>query len=77
MTNSDSLDKGLESLPLVGVIFRRNYGYFRNHTALTNLIHFSFGLGLGVLLYDAASLWGLTLLALGLLGHVYAFLKSN
>lgn len=77
MTNSNSLDRRLEDLSIFGVIFRRNYAYFKNHIAITNLIHFSFGLGVGILLFASDNIWGWILLLLGIFGHVYAFLRAD
>ncbi|OGY30290.1 MAG: hypothetical protein A3J50_03195 [Candidatus Woykebacteria bacterium RIFCSPHIGHO2_02_FULL_43_16b] len=77
MSPHDKLDALVEDLPLVGTIFRRNYLYFKKHTLITNLIHGSFGLGLGMLILAADNTWGWVFLWLGILGHVYAFVKTD
>ena len=72
------IDEFMYQLPVVGIVMKRNYTYFKQHTAITNLIHIVFGLGLGLIL-ASESLFGLgmTFVILSLLAHVYAFMKGG
>ena len=73
-----SIDEFMYQLPVVGIVMKRNYAYFKQNTAITNLMHISFGLGLGLVL-ASENLFGIGVIfiALSLLGHVYAFMKGG
>jgi len=65
------------SLPLVGSFFKRLYSYFRKHIFFTDLIHIMIGLGLGFIIASKELFnFGVVLIVLGVLGHVYAFIKG-
>ena len=71
------IDESLYSLPVVGVIFSRNYSYFKKHTAFTNAIHIIFGVGIGFIIAGGQLLTlGIVAVFIGLLGHMYAFIKG-
>lgn len=72
-----SLDEILYRLPLVGGAFRRLYGYFKTHTALTNSFHVLSGLGIGLVITgESWFVWGIVALLLGGLFHLYAFIRG-
>lgn len=55
-----------------------NSEYFKKHPTYNALIHFIGGIGLGALivhpLFDGHTVrWGITLLAVALIGHIYAW----
>jgi len=57
---------------------RRMYAYFKKHTAITDAMHVSLGLGIGLLI--AGSVWfyvGFVFIIIGLLGHIYAFIRGG
>jgi len=71
------LDELMYRLPLLGSVFKRLYSYFKKHTAFTDLIHVCLGLGVGLLIGGAEYLiFGWTFLLLGILGHIYAYIKG-
>ncbi|HLD04453.1 MAG TPA: hypothetical protein VJG90_01925 [Candidatus Nanoarchaeia archaeon] len=71
------LDQQLYRLPFIGKIINRLYSYFKKHTAFTDFIHVLLGLGLGFIIAGGTLLnWGLLFLAIGLLGHIYAFTRG-
>jgi len=73
-----NIDQELYTLPAVGWIIKRLYTYFKKHTAYTDVIHVALGLGIGLII--AGKAWfslGISLLRIGVLGHVYAFIKKN
>ncbi|MDA2936613.1 hypothetical protein MYX06_05345 [Patescibacteria group bacterium AH-259-L05] len=73
-----SLDEQLYRLPLIGWIIKRLYSYFKKNTAITDLMHVAAGLGIGFLIVGGTlTLWGIFALAIGVLGHVYAFIKGE
>ena len=74
----NNLDEFMYKLPVVGIVMKRNYTYFKQNTAITNLMHITFGLGLGLVL-ASENLFGLgmTFIILSLLGHVYAFIEGG
>ena len=65
-------------LPIVGIVMKRNYAFFKENTAITNLIHIVFGFGLA-LIFTSENLLkiGLLLVVVSLLAHVYAFVKGG
>ena len=74
----DTLDKFICSGKLIGKVMRRVYAYFKKHTAITDAMHVSLGLGLGLLM--AGSAWfyiGIAFIGIGLLGHIYAFIRGG
>jgi len=72
------LDQQLCRLPIIGKLIERLYSYFKKHTAFTDLIHILLGLGLGLIIAGGVLLnWGLFALVLGILGHIYAFIKGK
>lgn len=72
------LDELLYRLPLLGPVIKRLYSYFRKHTAFTDLIHVSLGLGVGLLIAGGQFIfWGWICLLIGGLGHIYAYIKSS
>lgn len=74
----NSIDEFLYTLPAIGIVMRRDYAYFKQNTAITNLMHVAFGLGLGLVL-ASENLFGVGIIfiILSLLGHVYAFMKGG
>ena len=73
-----NLDEQLYNLPLIGWIVKRLYSYFKEHTGFTDLIHVSVGLGLAFLIVGNNFLiWGIVFLTIGILGHIYAFVKGD
>ena len=72
------LDEQLYRLPIIGSNIKRLYSYFRENIAYTDLIHVLIGLGLGLIIAGGELLnWGILALSLGILGHVYAFIKGK
>jgi len=72
----DTLDRFFCAAPLLGKILKRVYAYFKKHTAITDAMHVSLGLGVGLLIAG----WfyvGMALLGMGLLGHLYAFIEGG
>jgi hypothetical protein len=59
-----------------------NAKYFEKHPAFNSLIHLIAGIGLGCLLvtplFDGHTVrWGIALLLIGLLGHIYAWYSKK
>lgn len=74
----NSIDEVMYRLPVVGIVMERNYSYFKQNTAITNLIHVTFGLGLGLALANENLFrLGMIFIIMSLLGHVYAFIKGG
>lgn len=74
----NSIDEFMYQLPVVGIVMKRNYAYFKQNTAITNLIHIAFGLGLGLILANKDLFgFGMVLIIASLLGHVYAFMRGG
>ena len=72
------LDEQLYHLPIIGPNIKRMFSYFKKNTAITDLIHVLVGLGLGLIIAGNELLnWGFFALAIGILGHVYAFIKGE
>jgi len=72
------LDEQLYRLPIIGSKFRRTYSYFRENIVFTDIIHVLIGLGFGLIIVGGEYLnWGIIALAIGILGHVYAFIKGK
>ena len=72
-----NIDERLCNLPLVGWILRRMYSYFEKHIAFTDAIHIALGLGIGLIIVgDQWKYVGVIALAIGILGHLYAFFKG-
>jgi len=69
------LDEQLYSLPLIGAVVKRLYSYFRKNLFITDLMHMSLGLGVGFIIAGWLTA-GIIFLALGLLGHIYAYIKG-
>jgi hypothetical protein len=73
-----NLDELLYRLPLIGWIFHRIHSYFRRNIVITDMLHISLGLGIGLILSsNEFLLWGIVALTIGALGHVYAFIKGD
>ena len=78
MKDYDTLDSFFCNNLLIGKVMRRMYAYFKKHTAITDAIHVSLGLGVGLLV--AGFPWfyiGLAFIIIGLLGHIYAFMRGG
>ena len=72
------LDEQLYRLPVIGSNIKRLHSYFRENLAFTDTIHILEGLGLGLIIAGGNLLnWGVLALAIGILGHVYAFIKGK
>jgi len=71
-----NIDEQLYRLPLIGGHIKRLYSYFKKHTAFTDVIHVLLGLGIGLMFTDAYFNLGIIALTIGILGHVYAFIKA-
>ena len=72
------LDEQLNELPLIGSNIRRLYSYFKENIAFTDIIHVLIGLGFGLIIAgNDLYKWGFFSLAIGVLGHVYAFIKGK
>lgn len=73
-----NIDEFMCKLPILGIVMKRNYAYFKQNTAITNLVHIAFGLGLGLIL-AGENLFGLGIIFIvsSLLGHVYAFARGG
>src|SRR3989338_5009391 len=73
----DTIDQFFCENQLVGGIFKRTYSFFKTHTAVTDAIHVSLGLGIGLIFGSERMMApGLFFLSLGLLGHIFAFIKG-
>ncbi len=76
--NGDSLDKKIYAIPVFGKTFVRTYGFFRKHTAITNLMHVILGLGIGFIFVGGYLFWpGVVAVILASLGHIYAYIKGS
>jgi len=72
------LDQQLYRLPIIGRLIERLYSYFKEHTLFTDMIHILLGLGLGLIIAGGIWLnWGVLALAIGIIGHIYAFIKGK
>ena len=54
-------------------------GYLKEHQVYTSTIHFIGGVGIGILIASPLAgsnpvIWGVSLMAISLLGHLYAFI---
>ena len=73
-----NLDELLYRLPLIGGFVRRTYAYFKKNIAVANSSHVFGGLGIGFIIAgDELLPWGMAALTIGILGHVYAFIKGR
>lgn len=73
-----NLDEHLHRLPLIGFLIKRLYKYFKRHTAVTDFFHVIMGLGLGLIIAEEElMIWGFIALIIGILFHVYAFIKGK
>jgi len=73
-----NIDKQLYRLPFIGPIIKRLYSYFKKNTAFTDLIHILLGLGIGLIIAgNKFFMWGIILLFIGIMGHIYAFIKGG
>ena len=71
------IDDFLCRLPLIGGVVKRLFNYFRQHIAYADSIHVTIGLGLGfIIVGDKFFSLGVVLLTIGILGHIYAFIKG-
>jgi len=78
MKDYDYWDRFFCNNPLIGKVMRRMYAYFKRHTAITDAMHVSLGLGLGLLVAGSAWLYvGFTFIIIGLLGHIHAFIRGG
>jgi len=72
------LDERLYRLPIIGLSFKRLHSYFKENIVFTDIIHVLIGLGLGLIIVGNEFLnLGILALAIGILGHVYAFIKGK
>jgi hypothetical protein len=79
-----NIDKFFCKLPAVGGIMTRIYSYFRKNIAYTDFIHISLGLGIGLLIAGEQfvltqlqfQILAIFAIAIGLLGHLYAYIKG-
>ena len=71
-----TLDEWLCNIPVLGPIITRLYNYFRQHILFTDFIHVCLGLGMGLLIVSKWMSWGLFFLGVGIIGHIYAFIKG-
>ncbi len=72
------IDEQFYHLPLIGGGIRRLYGYFKRHTAFTDFIHVCVGVGIGIMIArDDLLLWGIVMLGVGMLGHLWAFIRGK
>jgi len=61
------LDEQLYRLPIIGSNIKRMFSYFKENTAITDLIHVLVGLGLGLIIAGGEFLnWGIIALSIGL-----------
>ena len=51
----DALDNFFCNSPFIGKVMKRVYVYFKKHTVITDAMHVSLGLGIGLLI--AGSVW--------------------
>lgn len=73
-----SIDKQLYKLPVIGSVIKRLYSYFKKNIAFTDFIHISLGLGIGFIIVGNKFLTlGIILLFIGIIGHIYAFIKGR
>lgn len=73
-----NIDELLYQLPVAGAAVRRLYEYFKRHMALTDFFHVLIGLGLGLMIAEGAwFIWGVLAVSLGILFHLYAFVKGK
>ncbi len=61
---------------------KKETSYLKKHVAYTSIIHLIGGIGIGVLItYPLAGThpvrWGIALLAISFLGHIYAWFAKN
>lgn len=74
----DNLDAYICRIPFIGWIIKRLYIYFKNHIVFTDFIHILLGSGLALIIFNKELLtWGVILLGIALLGHIYAFIKGK
>jgi len=72
----DNLDAYVCRLPFIGWLVKRLLVYFKNHIVFTDFIHIFLGFGLALLFFNKELLtWGVALLGIAILGHIYAFIK--
>lgn len=78
-----SFDEQLYRLPLIGDAIKRQYIYFKAHTAFADLLHICLGFGLGLLVAGyfrkdkKFALWGIVFTTVGILGHIYAIINGK
>lgn len=73
-----NITKQLYKLPFIGGIIKRLYSYFKKNIFFTDLIHISLGLGIGLIIAGNKFLvWGIILLIISVLGHIYAYIKED
>ena len=70
-----NMDEFLYKVPLIGSIIKKQYSYFRNHMALTDLFHLLAGFGLALIFFTSRMLLGFVILGFSILYHLYAILK--
>jgi len=71
------LDEQLNQLPIIGSSIKQLFSYFKKHTALTDLMHVSVGLGIGLLIFSQFLTLGVLFLSIGVLWHVYSYFKGD
>ncbi|MCL4418597.1 hypothetical protein M1146_00680 [Patescibacteria group bacterium] len=64
------------------MLYKKATNYFKNHPEYNSLVHAIGGLGVGILIASPIIgphpvRWGLGLLVLSILGHVYAWSKGK
>jgi len=77
MLREMSLDEQLYKMPIIGILIRRLYSYFKRNTAITDGMHIALGLGIGLLFAgEEFYKWAALALLIGVLGHIYALIKG-
>ena len=71
-----SIDEGLYKMPIIGPVYERTHSYFRKHITVTDLVHVLMGFGVGLIIANRDYFtFGISALLLGLIYHIYAYIK--
>jgi len=72
-----NIDRKLYTLPIIGPAYERTHSYFRKNITITDLFHILMGIGIGLILANYNYVFfGILLLFLGIVFHVYAYMKG-